>query len=319
MIADPKRDRDSEAHRKAMEAGRAADARAQRADEKAAHAAADVEQVEFVRFDHILVGPGGVKKLACVWPADANKLRPEFARWWRVIDGSTQSATTLAARIVGEMEAALTDENLSPTGRRAAVKAILGSAGARSSMEAMGARWIKAREDDAKEAGELAGIDRAYSANQPWRWAFDLETARAVREFDADRRRSLALALALGEHADLAESLLRVPAHLSGMTSMQLMRIERRRIEDLNPGHGHQRELVRQATLAAADAINALCGHLESGLWVDAAELRSLWGPNIAAARQFARENALASDVGDNRVHAAEGSDEATDRAAAPL
>lgn len=228
---------------------------------------------------------GGRRTLACMWPRRANKAQKEFAKLWAIIDGSTGSVTTIAPKLAAEMDAALSDVNLSPVGRHAAAAGALMSW--TRSVESLGRRLVGAKAEIDAYAGDLAGV-APYSPSEPWAWAFDLEIARHARSMDAAGRRALRLDIELGAHMDMAEALLRVPPSLSGYAAPDLGRIRAALIEAKNPGMSALALLRHQCLVAAAAALDRLAAVIEAGFYVPTQELRAAFGPAVAEARDLA-------------------------------
>jgi hypothetical protein len=222
-------------------------------------------------------------KIFALWPKAADKESTEGqAGLWQIIDGSAWSAIPVAMRLWGEMDRALTDEALSPIGRRAAVIQILKSKAA-PSMTFLGRRWVEMRNRYEHEAKQSAGA-KPYIQSHPWEWALDIEAGRSVRELPDAERFSLIGQLELGSHPDLADALLRLPAHLTGITPRRLARIQRASIERRDPGAGAREQVRSAALMAAATAIKTLYGRMMSGAWIARSEFHELMGAEACEA-----------------------------------
>jgi len=218
------------------------------------------------------------------WPADADKLGSDFSAAWALIDGKTTSAVTLAYEFRRSANEALTDQNLSEVGRRAAVAGVTRRVAARLASTAV--LFPAVRDAALEKDADLAGVD-PYTAGKPWVWAHDAETGRMVRSMTPEARRAFVRALTLGEHSEAAESLLRLPPHLSGLSGANLAAVRAAVLEAKNPGFGRWSRLRRMAVTAAASAINRLATILERDGRLPPAELRELLGAGMVEVRAF--------------------------------
>lgn len=238
----------------------------------------DVPDLELTR------GPDG--KLMCLWPTAADKNGSDYGALWAIIDGAAGSAIPAMLRIGSKMDNALSDENLSPVGRHAAVRSIIMDEGV-PALDRLGKKWL-GQFDKMEELGrDLAGVD-PYSTSRPWQWALDIEVGRSIRALDDTGRRNIATALETGEHPDLAEALLRLPPGLTGIGPGRLARIRAAVIERLNPGFGHREQVRHAALTAAASAIRRLYERIAcGGGYVPEAMIRRSAGAEFCEALAF--------------------------------
>jgi hypothetical protein len=220
-------------------------------------------------------------RIVALWPRRASKEAPSYRAMWRIIDGEHASVLPLVSR--------MSDEDLSPTGQRAKVAKLVERYA--DLLSTLGPKFVACREAMNKRADELAGVE-PYRAAQPWQWHHDIEIGRMVREMEDGPRRTLVIALKLGEHLDMAEALLRVPPSLTGLSENTLAHISAGVIDKKNPGYGITAELEGQALKAAADAINALATLIETS-GIEHARARVLMGADVAEARVYSLQSSL--------------------------
>jgi hypothetical protein len=228
-------------------------------------------------------------RIVALWPRRASKEAPSYRAMWRIIDGEHASVLPLVSRMSDEIYAAFGDVNLSPTGQRAKVAKLVERYA--DLLSTLGPKFVACREAMNKRADELAGVE-PYRAAQPWQWHHDIEIGRMVREMEDGPRRTLVIALKLGEHLDMAEALLRVPPSLTGLSENTLAHISAGVIDKKNPGYGITAELEGQALKAAADAINALATLIETS-GIEHARARVLMGADVAEARVYSLQSSL--------------------------
>lgn len=218
------------------------------------------------------------------WPVDADKTARDYSAAWGLIDGKTGSATTLAHEFARSADEALTDQNLSEVGRRAAVAGVTRRMAER--VAALAALFPGVRAAAMGKDADLAGVD-PYTAGKPWVWANDAETGRLVRSMDQHTRLHFFLALTRGEHPEAAESLLRLPPHLSGLPGKHLAAVRAAVLEAKNPGFGRWSRIRHMAVTAAASAIDRVATLIEKGGALPPAELRQLLGGSMNEVRAF--------------------------------
>jgi hypothetical protein len=227
----------------------------------------------------------GQMRVVCFWPTAADKTAGEFAPAWRIVDGSTFSATTMIPGFVRESSQAMADVNLSALGKRAAAVEVARRYAKR--LPDLGTKWATLRTKLEDKNQGLADLP-TYSKERPWEWVQDLEAARVVRELDTIPRSNLARGLAMGREPGVSEALLRVPAHLTGLRGDQLEAIRGALIELKNPGFGAYARTRHRVLAAAAQAIRAVHLVLKKSGLLDSKEMRLTVGAEVAEALAFA-------------------------------